>query len=81
MSYHLYGLREARTLIAERRKVLATHHPRSDDPYVRGQRDALKALDDKIKARMEGYKPVNDPPASVRQASSEECAHAPPPDR
>ena len=65
MSYHLYGLRDARSLIAEERKALAAAYPRSTDPYVRGQRDALKAIDDRIKVRMDGYKPVSNPPASI----------------
>jgi hypothetical protein len=60
-----YGLREVRSMIAEERKVLAKDHPRSSDPYVRGQRDALKRLDDQIVLRIKGYQDVANPPASI----------------
>lgn len=53
---NFYGLREARSLIAADRKSLATEFPRSQDPYIRGMRDALKALDNRIAMRMEAYK-------------------------
>lgn len=66
MSMNLYGLREARAMIAEERKALAAEFPRSNDPYVRGQRDALKQLDEKIAERMKGYQPAPNPPASIR---------------
>jgi hypothetical protein len=53
MSMNLYGLREARSLIAADRKAIAAEFPRSKQPYVRGMRDALKALDNRIVLRME----------------------------
>ena len=62
----VYGLREARTMIAAERKAIAAGAARSTDPYTRGRRDALKILDEKIKERIDGYKPVTNPPASIR---------------
>lgn len=53
---NFYGLREARGLIAADRKSIAKEFPRSKEPYVRGMRDALKALDNRIALRMEAYK-------------------------
>lgn len=48
----VYGLREARALIAAERKALAADHPRATDPYTRGQRDALKEIDRQLKVRI-----------------------------
>jgi len=56
MSMSYYGLREARTLIAAERKLIAADYPRSTDPYVRGMRDALKSLDNRIGMKLDEYK-------------------------
>lgn len=65
MSMKIYGLKEARRIIADERKALAKAMPRSQDPYTRGVRDALMALDEKIQARIKADQPVSGPPASV----------------
>lgn len=50
-----YGLRAARGLIAQMRKDMAADPMvrRSQDPFTRGQREALKALDLRIQQAME----------------------------
>ena len=52
---HIYGLRAARALIADMRKDMAADPMvrRSQDPFIRGQREALKALDARIQQAME----------------------------
>jgi len=44
----IYGLRDAKKLIAEMRKELARDYPRSTDPFVRGERYALQEMADRI---------------------------------
>lgn len=56
----VYGLRRARALIAAERKELAAIHPRSQDPFVRGQREALMRMDEKIEAEMRRLLPTRD---------------------
>jgi hypothetical protein len=51
MGMENYGLRAVRKMIAAERQAIAAEYPRSSDPYVRGQRDALKRLDDAIAAK------------------------------
>jgi len=46
------GLREAKKLAAAMKSELAAAYPRSQDPFIRGQREALKVLDDRLKARI-----------------------------
>jgi hypothetical protein len=52
----VYGLMEARRLIAADKRSIGKEFPRSNDPYVRGMRDALKALDDRIHMQIDEYK-------------------------
>lgn len=54
----LYGLRVARSLIAQMRKEMAADPlaRRSQDSYFRGQRDALKDMDGRIQRAMESCK-------------------------
>ncbi len=52
-----YGLRSARSLIVQVRKEMADARTRrSQDPYYRGYRDALKDLDSRIQQAMDGCK-------------------------
>ena len=54
-SIDFYGLRVARSLIARMRKDMAADPMvrRSRDPFIRGQREALKILDARIQQTME----------------------------
>ncbi len=65
MSMNIYGLREARKMIADERSTLARDFNRSTDPYICGQRDMLKRLDAAIVNRIKAYQPVSNPPAAV----------------
>lgn len=62
---NFYGLREARQLIADERRIIAASSPRPNDPFTRGMRQALGTLDNRIKRRMEEYK--KDPTAPKSQ--------------
>ena len=58
----IHGLKQAKRLVSEQRKALAKDYPRSVDPYVRGQRDALKDLEARIDLAITGCRVATDLP-------------------